>query len=323
MAVRDLENQNEIRETYLLVDKKLKPFRNKTGNYLEVELRDSTGAIKGRLWEQGEETYEQIDKGQPVEVQGKIQEFMGELQVILTEIKNNQEEHSPEDFLPWLTEYFEVREEFLKKLEEVKERARYSAREVEMLLNKVFSVGFTEEFCKTPAAVKYHHPYLGGLMHHTLNVVKNAEALAGNYPEADKLLTLTGALLHDIGKVKEYSLSSGNIEHSVEGVLLGHIILGNQLLNETIRELRKEGIDFPEELEKLLLHLLTSHHSEGEWGSPRQPALLEALLVHQADLLDAEAYKFLACEGEAGSCQWSSLLKRKVYHKKDDWDIPF
>jgi len=133
-----------------------------------------------------------------------------------------------------------------------------------------------------------------------------------------------GALVHDIGKIEEYNLSSGSIELSVDGILLGHIVIGNQILREKIRQIREKGMFFPQELEKLILHIITSHHAEGQWGSPRQPAILEALLVHQADFVDAEAFKFQEfTNGEEGSYSWSSLLKRNVYFKKNNWDLPF
>jgi len=324
LAVKDLQENNQINETLLLLDKQLKPFRNKSGSFLEVELRDSTGSIRGRLWENGEEVYQRLSVGNPVEVTGRIQEFMGELQIILDSIEDSHKSCSPEDFMPFLENYQEIKEEFLEQLEELKRRASFSAEEIKVLLDHVFETRFLEEFCKTPAAIKYHHAYLGGLMHHTLNVVRNAEALAKNYPEADLLLTLTGAFLHDTGKVEEYSFSTGLIETSSQGILLGHIILGIRRLQEAIRKLREKGVSFSEELEKLLLHIVTSHHSEGEWGSPRQPAVLEAFLVHQADLVDAEAYKFINLSGgEGGTCAWSNLLRRNVYIKKNNWDTPF
>jgi len=324
MSIKELKNNSEINETLLLLDKQLKPFRNKNGSYLEVELRDSTGKVRGRLWDSGEEVYDYLHEGEPVEVTGRVQEFMGELQVIINSIKKSDSVWQPEDFLPCLENYQEVKEEFLGKLEEIKYRASFAAEEVKILIEHLFGESFLEKFCNGAGAVKYHHPYRGGLMHHTLNVIKNAEALAKNYPEADLVLTLVGALVHDIGKIEEYNLSSGSIELSVDGILLGHIVIGNQILREKIRQIREKGMFFPQELEKLILHIITSHHAEGQWGSPRQPAILEALLVHQADFVDAEAFKFQEfTNGEEGSYSWSSLLKRNVYFKKNNWDLPF
>ena len=324
MAIKDFQNHEEISETFLLLSKQLKPFRNKSGSYLEVELRDSTGSIKGRLWENGEDAYHYLSEGKPVEVKGRIQEFMGGLQLIIDYIETSNCSCGPEDFLPRLQNYAEIKEEFIDKLETLKERAEWSsAGEVKILLENIFDNTFLERFCEAPAAIKYHHPYLGGLMHHTLGVAKNAESMAKNYPEADLVITLTGAFLHDLGKLKEYTLSRGVIEQSIEGVLMGHIVLGLKILQDAVKQIRERGLEFSEELEKLLQHIIASHHSEGEWGSPRQPAVLEALLVHQADLLDAEAYKFLECEGEKGTYSWSSLLKRNLYIKEGNWDLPF
>jgi 3'-5' exoribonuclease len=148
-----------------------------------------------------------------------------------------------------------------------------------------------------PAALKRHHVYIGGLLEHTAGVLALCEAAARLYPLVDRELLLTGAILHDVGKVSSYKVAR-SFEGTDEGKLLGHLVLGVQMVAEHIERLRAEAGDrergFPEELRLCLEHLLISHHGIMEWGSPVEPVSLEACLLHHADNMDAQATKFLS-----------------------------
>ncbi|NLC51977.1 MAG: HD domain-containing protein [Firmicutes bacterium] len=306
--IADISANSEIRAVLLLADKQLRPYKNKPGHFLTVELMDKSGSIKGFLWDNGEEAYDLLADAKVVEVSGVIREFNGELQLNINSICDAGDGFDPADFLPSVENYAELKNAFLERLEEVKQSI---AEELKMLLETVFNAEFLEKFCRAPAATKYHHARLGGLMQHTLHVLNNALALAGNYPAVDQQLVAVGALLHDLGKVEElyYDTTFG---YTVEGNLLGHIVQGSLMFKEAMEKVRR-SVSFPKEKENLLLHILISHHGVNEWGSPKRPKTLEALIVHYADLIDAEADKFLMIEGEKGSCVYSKFLNRNVY----------
>ncbi|MGE5599376.1 MAG: 3'-5' exoribonuclease YhaM family protein, partial [Bacteroidota bacterium] len=150
---------------------------------------------------------------------------------------------------------------------------------------------FKGAFGTVPAAIKRHHVYIGGLLEHTVGVTAVCAAAAELYPMVDRDLLLCGAILHDVGKTASYRVGR-SFEGTDEGKLLGHLVLGVQMVSERIARLRAAG-GFPEELRLCLEHLLVSHHGIMEWGSPVEPVSLEACLLHHADNLDAQAAKFL------------------------------
>src|SRR5690606_1799095 len=133
----------------------------------------------------------------------------------------------------------------------------------------------------------HHQAYLGGLLEHTLNVMELAEGIAATYEGIDRDLLLTGALFHDIGKVYEYRYDVA-IDYTDAGRLLGHIVMGTNLIHDQIKAIP----DFPETLKLKLLHMIVSHHGKYEWQSPKRPKFVEAAILHQADYLDAEIDKF-------------------------------
>ncbi|HHY59264.1 MAG TPA: CRISPR-associated endonuclease Cas3'', partial [Clostridia bacterium] len=168
-----------------------------------------------------------------------------------------------------------------------------------------------EQFRRAPAAKAHHQAYLGGLLEHTLNVVKLAEQIAAAYEGVDRDLLLTGALLHDIGKIYEYRYDVF-IDYTDAGRLLGHIVIGAGLVQERLRDLP----DFPETLKLKVLHMIVSHHGRYEWQSPKRPKFLEAAILHQADYLDAEVDKFLQARNNYPQDSWpySRALERYIFN---------
>lgn len=164
------------------------------------------------------------------------------------------------------------------------------SRLVDIVLNN-----YTDAFISCPGAVKHHHAYIGGLLEHTLGVCKNALAVATD--NCNKDLLLAGAILHDIGKIQTYDWKGCNITVTDEGKLLGHIVIGAKILESCM------SANPPPELDKkthnALLHLLISHHGKLEWGSPVEPMMKEAVILHAADMLDAQLWKMSRAEAEA------------------------
>lgn len=160
------------------------------------------------------------------------------------------------------------------------------------LLNLVFSEATREEFFKAPAARKIHHNYAGGLLEHTVRVAELCLEAGRIYPQLNLDLLVTGALLHDIGKMKEYAIKVVP-EYTVRGRLIGHIVLGHEMVEEALKELRTRRPDMPEELQEMVKHMILSHHGSLEYGSPVKPLFPEAMLLHMMDNLDAKMYVFI------------------------------
>lgn len=166
---------------------------------------------------------------------------------------------------------------------------------------------------QAPAALKIHQAYLRGLWEHSVRVAELADGIAGRYPEMNRDLVLTGALLHDVGKIGEYSYDRG-IKFTTEGRLLGHIILGIELLTEEIAKIP----GFSRDLRSKLLHIITSHHGKYEWQSPKRPKLMEALVIHYADAMDVELFQFEQAKENHPEDEWSPYIpsmERYIYLK--------
>lgn len=283
MQVRDMAEGVKVRGHYLVTRKELIPFNSKPGRFLLMQLADRTGEIRGIVWEQGEELAAQLSTGDVVAVEGRVTVFRDSLQIVCTLVmKPLPGEYSAEDFLPTTKR---DREAMLREFGEVMNGI--SDPDYQGLLQTVFTADFLQAFGLAPAARSMHQAYVGGLLEHTLNVVRLCQTVALLYPEVERDLLITGALLHDIGKVEEYEIKAG-IEITDPGRLLGHVVMGYSLVTEIVR-----GLDnFPEEKALRLRHMLLSHHGQLEWGSPKQPKTLEACILHHCDNLDGQVSKF-------------------------------
>ena len=170
---------------------------------------------------------------------------------------------------------------------------------------------FMKAFCSSPASIQMHSAEVGGLLHHTLNVTGICLKALDMHSGMNRDLVIAGALLHDIGKIRNFAVST-NIDHTAEGSLVGHMAIGDEELLKRIGAL--DG--FPEELAMKLRHIIASHHGKGEWGSPVEPMLPEAVLIHQADDLDAKV-DYIVDRKESAETEddwlWDGRLKRRIY----------
>jgi len=172
---------------------------------------------------------------------------------------------------------------------------------------------FAQKFKKAPAATKVHQPYLGGLAEHTLKVADICEAVCKIYQEIDHDFLITMAILHDIGKVREYAYEK-TIEHTDEGKLLGHIAISLEMIDRKIRNMD----NFPKDLELMVKHTLLSHHGHFEFGSPRLPSILAAIALYYADELEAKISGFINIKEENKDfkekwSKWIWWLERSIY----------
>jgi 3'-5' exoribonuclease len=286
--VQQLADGDSVEEVYLVVDKQLRANRN--GNlFLQLDLRDRTGAIGARLWNAGEPLFRSFEAGDFVLVKGKVQLFQGALQMILSHVSRVAPETVEQaDFLPHTEQdvsklYARLRT-LLMKLTNPHLRALAEC----FLMDE----GFAASFCRAPAGIRNHHAYLGGLLEHVVTMLDAADRLAPLYPELDRDLFVMGVFLHDIGKVRELTYERA-LGYSDEGNLVGHLVLGVEMLNEQVRRVPDlTGEPFPHELLLRLKHLILSHHGSYEFGSPKLPMTPEAIALHYLDNFDAKLHTF-------------------------------
>jgi 3'-5' exoribonuclease len=263
--------------------------------YLRLELSDLHGTVQGRVWEHAERYGALVEAGVYVGVRGRVEVFQGQPQLNVEHLERITVEpdelsffmprcpRDPGEMDAELTDLISsVRDAPLRKL-------------LRTLLGAQTETGAW--YRKAPAAKRNHHAYVGGLLEHTLSVTKLCHSMAEHYgPIIDRDLLVAGALLHDVGKIREIATQAG-FPYTTPGKLLGHILLGIEMVHEAGRKL-----NVPEERLRLLEHLIASHQGRYEWQSPREPHTLEALILHYADDTDAKLQQAIdlvrAGEGE-------------------------
>jgi 3'-5' exoribonuclease len=286
--VRDLTNGDTVDEVFLVAEKQVRPARTGT-SYLHVDLRDRTGVIGARLWNVTEHQVRAFEKGDYLAVRGRIQQFQGALQLIISSFDRvDPRAVEAGDFLPQTPHNIE------KLLEKLRGFLRSLSNPHLRALAECFLIDqpLMAQLARVPAGVRNHHAYLGGLLEHVVNLMEVVDRLAPLYPEVDRDLWLMGVLLHDIGKVRELNAANA-FTYTDEGQLVGHIVLGVELLNEKMTQLSHlSDTPFPPELCWRLKHMIVSHHGELEMGSPVVPMTPEAIALHHIDNLDAKIHSF-------------------------------
>ena len=278
--INELKEGSRIQDVYLCKAKSLAVTKNGK-NYMNVTLQDQSGQLDCKIWDPtsaGIGEFEQLDY---VYVSGSVHSFNGSLQASLTQARKADEgEYVPADYVPVTTKNRKAMyTELIGYMDSVK-NPHLSA-----LLKSFFNdAEFVKDFCGHSAAKTIHHNFVGGLLEHTLAVVRICDYISKNYPAVNHDLLMTAAVLHDIGKTKELSDFPVN-EYTDDGQLLGHISMGSEMIHDRIKA---NLADFPEVLESELKHCILAHHGEYEYGSPKKPAIMEALALNLADNMDAK-----------------------------------
>ncbi len=296
---------NEIKENdhvdSLFLVKEKSSAVTKTGNtYLKLKLVDRSGEIEGRIWTSVENVAESFEKDGFVHVMGKAVSFQERLQVNITSIESVREEEILfSDFFPMTEKDIDG---MFQSLLEIGRQIKnpHLSQLLQLFWN---DESFVNRFKIAPASKWLHHNYLGGLLEHTLSVAQVVLKIASHYNGLNMDLLLTAAIFHDLGKVDELSYHR-SFDYSDEGRLLGHIILGIERVEDKIKQLP----DFPKDLSTLLKHFLLSHHGQYNWGSPKKPMTLEAVLLHFLDDMDAKIngiQQFIKKEVPEGA-RWST-----------------
>jgi 3'-5' exoribonuclease len=300
-----------LSDCYILAEKTM--AQKKDGNnYLNLVLSDRTGSIKGVVWDNVEKISSQAETGTVVAVRGHVGQYRNNLQAVVKEMTVvPSDKTDPSDFM--LSTERDVDQMFERIV-------ALSSSLNAWYLKALFSAfwedeSFTAQFKRAPAAKKMHHAYIGGLLEHTLSMAVLADKIAGHYNGIDRDLLVAGALLHDIGKTREFNYDMG-IDYSDEGRLVNHIVIGIQMIEEKMQTIPS----FPEEPALLLKHMVISHHGSRELGSPEPPKSIEAVMLNCIDEMDSRVQAVREFMGKEDPGEtWTSfhrLLGRHFYRGK-------
>ncbi|MBQ3664595.1 MAG: HD domain-containing protein [Lachnospiraceae bacterium] len=278
--IETLRDGDTVRGIYLC--KQRMTAMTKNGKpYENVILQDKTGVIDGKIWTPNSMGIMDFDALDYIDVTADVTTFNGSLQMNIKGVRVAEEgEYHPADYLPSSRKDIEVMyQELLDRIKSVKNE------NLRKLLEMIFieDTNFVDKFKKHSAAKTIHHSFIGGLLEHTLSVTNLCEYFSKAYPVLNHDLLLTAAMLHDIGKVYELSSFPQN-DYTDSGQLLGHIVMGYEMVGQKIKKI--EG--FPAKTARELLHCILAHHGELEYGSPKKPALPEAFALNLADNADAK-----------------------------------
>lgn len=299
--IKDYKEGDRISDIYLCKHKHSAVTKNGKP-YYNVLLQDKTGTIDAKVWEPNNAGIEEFASLDYIEVYGDVNNFQGALQVSVKRIRCCHEgEYDPADYLPVTGKNIDtMMEELLAYINNIQNRY------LKELLQSFFvkDEKFTAAFRKSSAAKTVHHGFVGGLLEHTLSVTKLCDYYCSQYPLLKRDLLISAAICHDIGKIKELSLFPEN-DYTNDGQFLGHIVIGTEMITEKIREI--EG--FPAFLASELKHCILSHHGEYEFGSPKKPAIMEAVALCFADNTDAKMQTFTELLNSSTSTAWLGYNK--------------
>ena len=306
--VKDIYAGNKISSTFIVAEKNM-AVSQKGSPYLNLRLKDRTGEIDGRVWDSAVEFGQLFNKGDVIDIQSRAVSYKNAIQLSISKLmKVDDSEIDPSDFLPTsgldLDGMFEDLMEFVEKID--------TPCLKELLYEFFKDEDIAARFRKAPAAKGLHHCYIGGLLEHTLSVTRLIDMVADHYEGVNRDLLIAGSILHDIGKIYELSFDR-MIDYTDKGRLIGHVVIGVEMLDARIVNIE----DFPEQLAMELRHILLSHHGVLEYGSPKRPKTLEALIVHYIDDLDAKVNAFQEfIESSDDDSDWTPfhrLFERFIY----------
>ena len=321
LFVQDLKNHinNNIEIILKVRSKKLQETKDNK-KFLIMTLEDRTGAVRAVDWYNAELNDQRLKEGNVIRVRGRVVFFENRVQI---NVENDYNAIRPlkkgeYDFTKFVAQSKKNPEIMKKKLWALIDQIK--DRDYKRLLRAFFvdDKEFSAKFFKSPAGMRVHHAYIGGLLEHSVTVAEICKEISKYYP-LDRDLLITGALLHDIGKVKEYVVTESGINVTTEGELKGHISIGAMMVREKARE-----IGIPEKKLLEVEHIILSHHGELEWGSPVVPKTIEALIVHHIENLDSKLARFVEIIENSNSDQaWTEYdksLKRRIFIRGEELD---
>jgi 3'-5' exoribonuclease len=317
--------EGDVVDDLFAVSAKYPPRAYKRGTWFSLRVADKTGVIDVKFWggdnkERVKRILESFTTGDVIQIRhGMVEIYEDKPQISINETSGGIRRCGPKeydigDFIPSLEQ--DRIQELLDILQQ--EINELKNEQLQHLLHAFFDEPeFVEAFSRSPSAITHHHNYVGGNLEHTIGVIRLCKNICEMYQGIDRELVIAGAILHDVGKLKEYK-TTASIDKTAEGNFIGHIVVGDRWVRQTIEQLRQQGESFDENLEMYLSHLILSHHGKYEYGSPRMPKIVEACVLHQADMMDSQVKNFIQNIEEARknsdedwSFVWDSDLGRK------------
>lgn len=302
--VKDIKNAQSINDVFVInsISAPIN-YKGKLGSWLSLDLSDSTGIIPAKIWGDNPDNsdvqnlFSSLKRGNVVAIIGTAEKYQENPLAISIKPNNikvkNEGEYDKKDFVAFAENIDGMVGELKSIISNV------NNQHIKKLLERFINDSqFMKEFSEAPAAKKLHHARIGGLLEHILSLMKVSLKVAELHPELDKDLLIAACMFHDIGKMKEYKITT-MIDITTEGRLLGHISIGQQLVSQKMQELGTP------EIEKLkILHMILSHHGELEHGSPVKPAFPEAIAFHQIDNLDAQTELSIQFKNDSAEDEW-------------------
>jgi len=313
--IHDLEPSQYVDGVFAIQNAQLGQTKNGKP-FLKCLLADKTGRTPGRMWNISEELFATLPTDGFVWMAGQSQPYQGEIQIIIQDIRPYEPSASDlTDLLPCTK--FDIDDMFAEMLRHVK-KLEHPA--IKALAGRYFEDGpLMEQFCRAPAAASLHHAYLGGLLEHTLQLLRIADMLLPLYPQLSGDIVRMGLFLHDLGKCEELTWETG-FAYTDDGQLVGHIARGLVWLNDKARACAEmdEPIVIPTPILRTLEHIIISHHGEAEFGALKTPSTPEAILINHIDNIDAKQNMALAAaDRESGKDGFTekiwSLNNTRIY----------
>jgi 3'-5' exoribonuclease len=291
--------ENQLVDGFFLVASKNHGVTKGGNTYLTLKLLDRSGEIEARVWERADDLARGFDKSDFVRVRGQATLYQGKVQIRVQDVvRVDESKVLPEDFLP--ASAFDpdaMLAELQAILRGIKNPHLLALAEACFADQELMSL-----LKQAPGAKTIHHPYNGGLLEHTLSLLKLILKVVENYRGVDVDLLLIGGFLHDIGKVYEFSFDRA-VEYTDAGQLLGHLVMEVEMVNRKIEAVP----GFPAELAMLVKHLLVSHHGAYEYGSPKLPQTLEAVMLHSLDDLDGKIQAIQSFPSKEPGAKWTAF----------------
>ncbi|MBC8470899.1 MAG: HD domain-containing protein [Planctomycetes bacterium] len=284
--------------------------------YIAMFLQDRTGQLNGRMWQATETIYKALPKPGFVHIQGRSELYQNNLQVIINNISIVDTSNvCIDDFLAQTDKDTKQMFEDIKQIVSQVNNPQLKAL-VGAFLN---DAELMDKFQKAPAAIKMHHNYIGGLLEHTHNMLRVANAILPLYPDVQADMVLAGIFLHDIGKTEELSYDMA-FSYTDSGQLIGHISKSLVMINQKADTLRSKGTQIDQTVLDTIGHIILSHHGQYEFGSPKLPATAEAFMVYYIDDLDAKMNQVTTLiESDTSDSNWTgwhNALQTKLYRKR-------
>ncbi|MDH7598970.1 MAG: HD domain-containing protein [Sedimentisphaerales bacterium] len=283
--------------------------------YIAMFICDRTGQINGRMWQASQEVYLSLPKPGFVAIQGRSELYQNSLQIVVNSIKPvDPSQIRMEDYLASTTKDIKA---MFSQVQQILSRIKHP--QIRALVDHFLAdTQLMESFCKSPAAVKIHHDYLGGLLEHTHNMLQVAEAILPFYPELQHDLVIAGIFLHDMGKTEELSCQSA-FSYTDSGQLIGHIVKTVLMIHAKADQARCAGLQIDQEVLDMLDHIVLAHHGAYEFGSPKLPATAEAFMVSYIDQLDARISQVNAATSgdfDGNWTAWQNSLQTRLYRRR-------